>query len=125
MNKIYNAKKILFIILLCNIAIPSHLFSQNNYKRKISISEWIEEMEKCKDQLYYLEDTEIFYDSSKDSLYSFMQPRPKPSGKDKKKEKDIFPTVIMQNCKLPDNKTCQVRNIIFQNIITFDNEKVR
>ena len=73
MNKIHNAKKILFIILLGTIVFPTHLFSQNNYKRKISISEWIEEMEKCKDNLYLLEDTEIFYDRSKDSLYHWNQ----------------------------------------------------
>jgi hypothetical protein len=120
MNKINKAIKILFIILLCNVALSSHLFSQNKYKRKISISEWIGEMEKCKDQEYSLEDTEIFYDESKDSLYSPMQPRYiKPSEKDKKREKTIFPTIVIKNCKLPDNKTCQVRNIIFQNNITF------
>ncbi|MBE9467084.1 MAG: hypothetical protein IMY72_02040 [Bacteroidetes bacterium] len=122
MNKINNPKKILFLILLCNIAVSSHLFSQNNYKRKISISEWVEEMEKSKDKLYCLENTEIFYDESKDSLYAFWQLiTTKPSDKDKKSEKKIFPTVRIQNCKLPDNKTCQVRNIIFQNNITFVN----
>lgn len=119
MNKIYNAKKIIFIILLCNIAVSSHLFSQNNYKRKISISEWIEEMEKCTDKQYWLEDTEIYYDESKDSLYHWNQSRTEPSGKDTKREKSIFPTVIIRNCKLPNNKTCQVRNIIFQNNISF------
>ncbi len=120
MHKTNNVKKILFIILLCNIAISTHLFSQNNYKRKISISEWIEEMEKCKYKQYYIEDTEIFYDESKDSLYAFWQPKTtKPTDKDKKREKTIFPTIIINNCKLPDNKTCQVRNIIFQNNITF------
>jgi K+ transporter len=88
MNKIYNAKNILFIILLFNFAFSTHLFSQNNYKRKISISEWLEEMEKCKDKRYLLEDTEIYYDYRKDSLYSCMQPRGiMPTAKDKKSEK--------------------------------------
>ncbi|MBI9066562.1 MAG: hypothetical protein JEZ09_04675 [Salinivirgaceae bacterium] len=121
MNKITKAKKILFIILLSTLFFSSHLFSQNKYKRKISISEWIEEMEKCKDKEYRLVDTEIFYDESKDSLYSPMHPRYiKPSEKDKKREKTIFPTIVIKNCKLPKNKTCQVRNIIFQNNITFN-----
>ncbi|RXQ92242.1 two pore domain potassium channel family protein [Ancylomarina salipaludis] len=120
MNNINKATKILFIILLCNITFSTHLFSQNKYKRKISITEWIEEMEKCKDKEYVLEDTEIFYDGSKDSLYSPLLPRfIKPSDKDKKREKTIFPPIRIINCKLPNNKTCQVRNIIFQNNITF------
>jgi len=120
MNKINTAKKIIFIILLCNIALTSHLFSQNKYKRKISITEWIEEMEKCKDQEYQLKDTEIYYDENKDTLYAFWQPRTtKPTDKDKKREKTIFPPVIIRNCKLPNISTCQVRNVIFQNNITF------
>jgi len=120
MNKINTVKKILFLILLCNVALSTHLFSQNTYKRKISITEWIEEMEKCKDKAYVLEDTEIFYDATQDSLYAPMLPRYiKPSEKDKKREKTILPTIAIKNCKLPNNKTCQVRNIIFQNNITF------
>ncbi len=119
MNKTCNAKKILLIILLFNIALTSHLFSQNNYKRKISISEWIEEMEESKDKLYWLENTEIYFDESKDSLYSWDQPRTKPS--DREKKKNILPLIVIQNCKLPQNKTCQVRNIIFQNNISFAN----
>jgi len=122
MNKTNNAKKILFIILLCNIAFSTHLFSQKNYTRKISISEWIEEMENCKDKFYGLEDTEIYYDESKDSLYALWQPRTtKPSEKDKKREKNIFSRVKIINCKLPDNRTCQVRNLIFHKNITIAN----
>lgn len=120
MNKITKAIKIIFIILLCNIALSTSLYSQNNYKRKISITEWIEEMEKCKDKKYVLEDTEIFYDYRIDSLYDPMLPRYiEPTEKDKKLEKTILPTIAIRNCKLPNNKTCQVRNIIFQNNITF------
>jgi len=118
MNKINKATKILFIILLCNVAFSTHLFSQNTYKRKISISEWIEEMEKCKDKEYRLEDTEVYYDEYQDSLYGFWQPRTEPSGMDKKREKTISPTILINNCKFP-NITCQVRNVIFQNNIVF------
>ena len=119
MHKSNKPKKIIVLVLLCTIVFPTNIFSQNKYKRKISISEWIEEMEKCKDQEYSLEDTEIYYDESKDSLYSLNQPRPKPSGKSTKKEINIIPLILIQNCKLPNNKTCQVRNIIFHNNITF------
>jgi len=121
MNKINRAKKILFIILLCTIAISSHLFSQNNYKRKISISKWIEEMEKCKDKVFYLENTEIFFDEIKDSLYSFNQFIPLVSGKISNEEKKISPLVFIRNCKLPDNATCSVNSLIFQNNITIAN----
>ncbi len=120
MNKIYDVKKILYIILFCSIAFPTHLLSQNKYKRKISISEWIEEMEKCKYQGYLLENTEIYFDDIKDSLYSWRQPRTnKPSAEDIKREKHIRQIIVIKNCKLPDNSTCQVRNIIFNNNITF------
>jgi hypothetical protein len=119
MNKTNTAVKILFIILLCMIAFPAHLFSENNYKRKISISEWIGEMEKCKDPKYCLENTEIFYDESKDSLYSWNQPRSTQLGKTTKKEIHITPLILIKNCKLPDNATTIVNNIIFQNNITF------
>jgi len=120
MNKINSLKKILLLILLCNFALTSNLYSQNKYKRKISISEWIEEMEKCKDKEYVIEGTEIYYDYSKDSLYSFKHSRSiKPTDEDKKSEKKIFPLVLINNCKLPEPTTCQVRNIIFQNNISF------
>ncbi len=121
MNKINMAKIILFIILLYNFVFTTHLFSQNTYERKISISEWIEEMEKSKNQKYYgLKNTEIYFDRVKDSLYGFwISIENKPTDIDKKREKIINQTIILKNCKLPDNSTCKIRNIIFQNNITF------
>lgn len=81
-------------------------------------------MEKCKDKEYLLEDTEIYYDYRKDSLYAPMLPRrTKPTDKDKKIEKTILPTIAIKDCKLPNNKTCQVRNVIFQNNVTIYNCK--
>jgi hypothetical protein len=123
MNKTKLAKKILFVILLCNFVFTTQLYSQNNYKRKISISEWVEEMEKSKGQEYYiLEDAEISFDINKDSLYGFWHPKNiKPTDKDKKKEKSISPIVIIRNCKLPESKTCQLRNVVFQSNIMFLN----
>jgi hypothetical protein len=70
---------------------------------------------------YLLEDTEIYYDESKDFLYSWNQPRSPQLGKTTKREKNVIPTIVIQNCKLPDNSTCQVRNIIFHKNITFAN----
>lgn len=122
MNKLCNIGKILFIILLCNIAISTHVFSQNKYERKICISEWIEEMEKCKDPIYLLDNTEIYYDESKDSLHSWIHPRTtKPIEEDIKREKNIKPIILIRNCKLPNIATSQVRNVIFQNNIRFYN----
>ncbi len=124
MHKTNKAKITLFIIFLCSFTIPSHLFSQNTYKRKISISEWIAEMEQCKDQEYVLDDTEIYYDYLKDTLSFCMLPRGiMPTAKDKKSEKKIFPFVLIRNCKLPNTSTCQVRNVIFQNNVSFVNCK--
>lgn len=114
-----NLKKILFIILLCNVAFSSQLFSKDNYKRKISISEWIEEMENFKGEKYVLTDTEIFFNDTKDSEYHWSQPLNKPSAIEAKNKKNIFPTVMLKYCKLPTNLACQLRNIIFQNNVIF------
>lgn len=119
MYKTNKLKKTLFVLLLSTICFSSHLYSQNKYKRKISISEWIEEMEKCKDKVFYLKNTEIFFDYRKDSIYHWNQPLNEPSAKDKERVKSIYPRIIILNCKLPNNLACQVRNIIFQNNIFF------
>jgi len=77
-------------------------------------------MEQCKDKLYYLEDTEIYFDYRKDSVHSWNHSRTiKPTAKDIKSEKTISKPVIIKNCKLPELATCQVRNINFKNNITF------
>ncbi len=112
-------KKILTLILFCNIALSYQLFSQNKYERKISVSEWIEEMEQCNDRLYYLENTEIYYDNNEDTLYSWNRPRsPQPDAVMEDK-KNITPLILIQNCKLPVNKTCNINNVVFQNNVTF------
>ncbi len=116
------AKKVIYLILLFNIFISSHIYSQKSYKRKISISEWIEEMENCKGKQYYLVNTEIYYDKHKDSLYSWSQPIiNKPSDKDKKSVKNIYPIVIFENCKFLGNSTCHLRNVVFHKNISFEN----
>ena len=117
MNKINKTKIIISIILLSNLVLTTNVFSQNKYKRKISITEWLTEMESCNDSIYKLKDTEIFFDRSKDSLYGFWIPRTiEPTEKDKNSIKNILPAVILIDCKLPSG---QVRNVIFQNNITF------
>ena len=116
MNNSNKTHKLLFIIGICTLLFSSNLFSQSKYKRKISISEWIAEMEQCKRSFYRLINTEIYYDFYKDSLYSWNQTRTtKPTEKDLERIKTIRPLVIIANCKLPENATSQVRNLIFQN----------
>lgn len=120
MNKNYTATKIILVILLGTILFPTHLFSQDNYKRKISISEWIQEMEEHKDKkYYYLTNTEIYYDEKTDTLYSWSQPKPKPTAKDSISAKNIYPIIVLQNCKFLDDNTVQLRNIIFHKNISF------
>lgn len=119
MNKVSKALKIVFIILLCTISFSASLFSQNNYQRKLSISEWIEEMEACTSPEYCLENAEIYYDQNIDTLYSWEQPRPKPTGESIKNEKGISAFIIIRDCKLPNNATCQIRNLRFKQNITF------
>lgn len=119
MNNINKSLRILIIAILFNIAFSTLAFAQTTYTRKISISEWIEEMEKCEKSEYWLENTEIYYAADKDSLYHWDQPRNKPTEKDSIKVKIITPFVVLRHCKLPDNNTCQIRNLAFQNNISF------
>lgn len=119
MHKTKQTITILFLIQLCSILFASSLFSQNNYKKKISISEWVEEMQACTSELYELTNTEIFYDFKKDSQYHWNLPLSKPSETDTISKKTIFPAVMLKKCKLPTNLACQVRNIIFENNINF------
>ncbi len=124
MYKINKAKIILFTILLCNIALTSHLYSQNKYKRKISISEWIQEMEKSKDKkFYFLTNTEIYYDENTDTLYSWSQPKTKPTAKDSISAKNIYPIIVLKNCELLAGNTAHLRNIIFHKNISFSHCK--
>lgn len=122
MHKIKQTLIILILIQFNIIIFSSQLSAQEKYKRKICISEWIEEMEQCEYPGYKLENAEIYYDHQKDSLYSWSQPRyTKPLAKDLDRVKIIKPLILIYNCKLPDIATCQVRNIIFQNNIRFYN----
>lgn len=118
MNKTNKPKRLLFIILLFSAVVTSNLFSQNNYKRRISISEWIEEMEKCKDPVFRIANTEIYFDSNKDTLYSWKQARVLNLGLPPEKIIDIHPIVIMHNCQLP-NPTSIISNVNFQNNLIF------
>jgi hypothetical protein len=120
MNKIYKTRKILFVILLSSIAISTNLFAQDTYKRKICISEWVAEMESCTKEFYVLRNTEIYYHYLKDTLYAYYQPRSTPpTDKDKQNEITVQSQVYLENCKLPDNKTCQLRNVIFNENVAF------
>ena len=77
-------------------------------------------MEDCEDWCYILENTEIYYDSRKDTLYAWHHTRSiEPTEKDKAHEKNILPHIRLQNCKLPELATCQARNLIFHKNIAF------
>lgn len=120
MLKTKKKTRILFIILLSTFLFPSNLISQNNYKRKISISEWIQEMEKAKDkEFYFLSNTQIYYNAKTDTLYSWSQPKTKPTAKDSINTKNIYPAVVLENCNFLGGNTVQLRNIIFHNNISF------
>lgn len=115
------APKIIYILLLGAILLPAQLFSQSKYKRKISITEWVEEMERCKEPVYYLENTEIFYDDFKDSIYSFRNFQSLMADTTLTKNKEVYAMVILRNCKLPEVSTCSVSNITFLHNVTFAN----
>ncbi|MCW3787120.1 hypothetical protein [Plebeiibacterium sediminum] len=116
MTKIYLA-----ILLFVALFYSSPLCSQNNYKRKISISEWVDEMENCKDVLYRLENTEIYFDEVKDSLSSFIKFQYLLSDTTLDQVKTIKPIILLKDCKLPDNSTCSVSNLVFNNNVTLYN----
>ncbi len=114
-------KIFLTILLLVALFYSSTLYSQNNYKRKISISEWVEEMENYNGVLYQLENTEIYFDEIKDSLSSYSKFASLLSDSISNNNKKINPIVLIRNCKLPDNATCSISNLEFNKNVTFYN----
>jgi len=69
-----NTKIITISILQCCFLLFTSLivYAQNEYIRKLSVSEWIEEMVNCKENDYSLKDAEIYYDGKNnpnDKLY--------------------------------------------------------
>lgn len=115
-----NTSKVLVaVFLMSNLLLSGGLFAQQEYVKKISISQWVEDMETCEDKLYVLDNTEIYYDESQDSIYAFWQQRSEePSVNDKRMMKKVSSIVLIKNCKLPSNATSQLRHINFQNNVT-------
>ncbi len=106
--------KFLVPFLLISLGCSTQLASQD-YNRKISISEWIEEMENSKDSIYQLENTEIYYDFDKDSLYSWRQPRTPAEDTLPSRPIHIKPLVVLENCQLPVNQTSVLSHLVFHN----------
>lgn len=86
-------KKISLIVLLLFL-IPSFTEAQKEYKRKISINQWIKEMKDCKEDIYLLEDTEIYFESGKNT-HSYNKTDSLPA------VDTIFCRAEMHNCKFP------------------------
>ncbi|MDW3195899.1 MAG: hypothetical protein R8G66_26225 [Cytophagales bacterium] len=106
--------KHLYRLLFCLITIGSvtQVHAQE-YERSISISEWIEEMANHKDSTYILQNTEIYYNENVDSLYAWWQPRTPAADTIPKDTIHIRSRVMLFNCKLPENSTVVMSNLIF------------
>ncbi len=64
-------KKALFILLIFLFA-ANYINAQKKYKRKITVSEWIDEMVTYEKNNYVLVNTEIIYNNKTDSVYGAM-----------------------------------------------------
>lgn len=102
-------------LLLFLLAILGFLFQVNAqpYDRKISLSTWIDEMKNNQDSIYYLTNTEIYYDEEVDTLYAWWQPRTLEEDTIPRDKIDIHSTVLLVNCKLPERSTVVLSHLIF------------
>lgn len=108
----------LLLFLVINLAFAAHVNAQE-YDRRISLSTWIEEMKNSKDSMFYLRNTEIYYDQKRDSLYSWRQPRSPENDTIPREKIDIRSTIVLINCKLPENSTTVISNLNFHKNISF------
>ena len=111
-------KASLLLVLLIVFACATPILAQD-YERRISISEWIAEMENSKDSVYYLYDTEVYFDDDQDSLYSWQQPRTPEEDTLSRRDIHIRPMVVVESSKLPTSTTIVLSHLIFHQNITF------
>ena len=111
-------KASLLLVLLIVFACATPILAQD-YERRISISEWIAEMENSKDSVYYLYDTEVYFDDDQDSLYSWQQPRTPEEDTLPRRDIHIRPMVVVESSKLPTSTTIVLSHLIFHQNITF------
>lgn len=106
-------KAIVYILAIFCLSLP--LQSQENYTRKLSVTEWVNEMENCKTGYYYLDNTHIEVFTKQDSL---LIPGAEWAGFNK----SINCIVHLNNCKFPEY-SFNIKGLEFKNLVFFMNCK--
>ncbi len=120
--QVWLIKRCLFLISLFFL-LASNLKAQETYTRKITVSEWIDEMLKCNDSIYIIKNTEIYYDKNTDKGCCLSLIDEFEQNKKQKIERHIKPTVLIANCKFEKYLTFIIPNLIFHENVTFMGSK--
>ena len=123
-NQPVNTKIITISFLQCCFLLFTSLTvdAQNEYKRKLSVSEWIEEMVNCKENDYSLMDAEIYYDGKNhpnDNLYISWIKRDSLDSILVSKKLIVNANVHIRNCKFQENLLFFLGFIEFKSSIEF------
>ena len=106
-------------------------FSQDTYERRLSVSEWIEEMVNCKDTMYLLENAEIFIDEDRDTSYYLSEANYLPEAKplwsvlDSLPETNIYAIVRIWDCKFPEKHDIILRNLVFHENVNIAKSNIK
>ena len=119
-----NTKIITISFLQCCFILFTSLtvYAQNEYKRKLSVSEWIDEMVNCKENEYRLNDAEIYYDGKNnpnDKLYISWAKRDSLDSILVSKKLTVNANVSIKNCNFKNDVTIFLGFIEFKGWITF------
>lgn len=102
-----------YIFLLVSISV----FSQSEYERRISVTEWITEMANCKTPVYRLQNTEIYLDFETDKNFHPNSINDIVKGKLKLDTIKINARIEIKKCKFPES-TYNLSFIDFEKNIT-------
>ena len=103
-------RKLISILFYSLLLLPTDITAQQTYERRLSVSEWIEEMVNCEDSVYRLENAEVYTDREKDTAYI--------PGKQTTPEVFVNARVVLNNCKFPESSIA-LNNITFNRILSF------
>ncbi len=104
-------KQLFFIAIVSFLFWSTIIFSQTKYERRISISEWVNEMKNCRKPVYMLKNTEIYADFKTDSRNRYTVYFGLQKGSLNIDTITIKARVDIVKCKFPDLKPPLIINL--------------
>jgi len=113
-------KRLIYILCcLFLLQLPTDISAQQTYERRLSVSEWIEEMVNCEDSVYILENAEIYRDFQRDTLYLTWYNRSSLDSILKSKQLVINASIWIKKCLFPNDIMLHIAHIDFKGYIAF------